>query len=144
MYFKCLFTDNAMASSCIVWFQVSQQNHDFDTRLKYILSCLRPFYSLSCRTWFLHYCLLFLKLLWLDQWIVIEHGYHDVNHKMIAQFNAHLGPVSISDKTSYRKISWSLEAARLLFIIVNHSEIWQAHWQHCCRCACQISNWCEN
>ena len=28
-----------------------------------------------------------------------------------------LGPVSISDKTSYRKISWSLEAARLVFKI---------------------------
>ena len=28
------------------------------------------------------------------------------------------GPVSISDKTSYCKISWSLEAARLVFIIV--------------------------
>ena len=29
-----------------------------------------------------------------------------------------LGPVSISEKTSYRKISWSLEAARFVFRIV--------------------------
>ena len=29
-----------------------------------------------------------------------------------------LGPVSISDKTSYRKISWSLEAARLVVQII--------------------------
>ena len=29
-----------------------------------------------------------------------------------------LGPVSISDKTSYRKISWSLEVARLLVWII--------------------------
>ena len=26
----------------------------------------------------------------------------------------------------------------------NHSEIWQALRQHCCRCACQISKWCDN
>ena len=30
----------------------------------------------------------------------------------------HQGPVSISKKTSYRKISWSLEAARFVFRIV--------------------------
>ena len=24
------------------------------------------------------------------------------------------------------------------------SEIWQAHQQHCCRWACQISKWCDN
>ena len=49
-------------------------------------------------------------------------------------------PVSISEKTSYRKISWSLEAARFAF----RSEIWQALRQHCCRCACQISKRYDN
>ena len=35
------------------------------------------------------------------------------------RWNTHLqGPVSISEKTSYRKISWSLEAARFVFRIV--------------------------
>ena len=44
------------------------------------------------------------------------------------------GPVSISDKTSYRK-SRSHEIGSLNY----RSEIWQAHRQQCCRCACQIS-----
>ena len=26
----------------------------------------------------------------------------------------------------------------------DRSEIWQAPWQHCCRCACQISEWYDN
>ena len=26
----------------------------------------------------------------------------------------------------------------------DRSEIWQAHRQHCCRCACQISKWYDN
>ena len=29
-----------------------------------------------------------------------------------------MGPVAISDKTSYRKISWSIDAAKFVFIIV--------------------------
>ena len=33
------------------------------------------------------------------------------------------GPVSLSDKTPYYKISWSLEAARFVFRIVRSSEI---------------------
>ena len=44
------------------------------------------------------------------------------------------GPVSISDKTSYRKISLSVEAARLVDkIIASHRNL------HCCQCTCQIS-----
>ena len=50
-----------------------------------------------------------------------------------------LGPASISDKTSYRKVSWSLEATRLHLELFDPSEIWQAHRQYCCWCACQIS-----
>ena len=42
-------------------------------------------------------------------------------------------------RTSYRKISWSLEAERFGFIVFNRSEIWQAPWQQRCRDACQIS-----
>ena len=45
---------------------------------------------------------------------------------------------SLSGKTSYRQISWSLEAARL-GVISHHPEIWQAPRQRCCRGACQIS-----
>ena len=53
-----------------------------------------------------------------------------------------LGPVSLSDKTSYYKISQSLNAMRS--VLSDHSEIWQTHQQHCCRCACQISKHCNN
>ena len=53
-------------------------------------------------------------------------------------------PVSISNKTSYHKISWSLGAMRFVFEIVNRSEIWQAPQQHCCWGTCQISKWCDN
>ena len=28
--------------------------------------------------------------------------------------------------------------------LLDRSEIWQAHRQHCCRCACQISKRCDN
>ena len=49
-------------------------------------------------------------------------------------------------KTSYPKILWSLEAARLDIIMivipnVYHSKIWQAFRQQCCRDAHQISEW---
>ena len=70
-----------------------------------------------------------------------------------------LGLYSLSGKTSYRQISWSLEAARLsVIVIVSHwnltgisaallprclsnfrAEIWLASRQRCCRGACQIS-----
>ena len=41
------------------------------------------------------------------------------------------GPVSLSDKTSYCKILWSLKAMRFVFKLSNRSEIWQAPPQHC-------------
>ena len=55
-----------------------------------------------------------------------------------------LGPVSISDKTSYRKISWSLEQLvsrprDWQFGFSYRFEIWEALRQHYCRSACQIS-----
>ena len=49
------------------------------------------------------------------------------------------GLVSISDKTSYHKISQSLEAATFVFRIVQRFQIWQAPRQQRCRCACHIS-----
>ena len=41
-----------------------------------------------------------------------------VSHKVNVMAAGNLGPVSISDKTSYRKISQSLEAARFVFRFV--------------------------
>ena len=54
----------------------------------------------------------------------------------IWQPSAPEGLYSLSRKTSYRKISWSLEVARF-----NCSENWQASRQQRCRDACQISVW---
>ena len=50
-----------------------------------------------------------------------------------------LGLYSLNGKTSYRQISWSLEAARLDVARSYRSEIWQAPRQQCCRGTCQIS-----
>ena len=52
--------------------------------------------------------------------ITIIYGTYTLTH--VSSFKAEqlrrkLGPVSISEKTSYRKISWSLEAARFVFSI---------------------------
>ena len=47
----------------------------------------------------------------------------------------HEASVSISDKTSYPKVS---EPWDLYLELCDRSEIWQAPWQRCCRCACQI------
>ena len=46
---------------------------------------------------------------------------------------------SLSGRTSYRKISWSLEAARFSLDFSNRSWIWQTPGQQRCRDACQIS-----
>ena len=48
-------------------------------------------------------------------------------------------PVATSDKTSYCKISWSLEVGRLVVEIIVSICNWEAHRQHCCRGACWIS-----
>ena len=46
----------------------------------------------------------------------------------------------MSEKTSYRKISWSLGKAEILAIwILYRFEFWKAHRQYCCRDACQIA-----
>ena len=45
-------------------------------------------------------------------------------------------PVSISEKTSHLKISWSLEAARIVFRIVRSLWNFTGTRQHCCQCAC--------
>ena len=53
---------------------------------------------------------------------------------MISQCGSHQGPVSISSRTSYPELSWSLEAKSLLVYII------QSLWHLSdCRCACQIS-----
>ena len=49
------------------------------------------------------------------------------------------GLYSLSGKTSYRQISWSLEATRLMLQWSYRSEIWQALQQQRCRGTCQIS-----
>ena len=46
---------------------------------------------------------------------------------------------SLSDKTYYRQISWSLDDARLDVKLLYRSEIWRASRQRCCLVACQIS-----
>ena len=58
---------------------------------------------------------------------------------------------NIRCKTSYRKISWSSEAARFVFWTVR--SLWNLTGtsaallptprQHCCRCACEISKRCD-
>ena len=57
----------------------------------------------------------------------------------------YLSPVSISDKTSYLKILWSLEVARFVFKIVR--SLWNLTGtmaEHCCRGGCQILKQCDN
>ena len=49
------------------------------------------------------------------------------------------GLYSLSGRTPYCKISWSIEAVRFGLDFSNHSEIWQAPRQQRCRVACQIS-----
>ena len=49
------------------------------------------------------------------------------------------GFYSLSGKTSYRQISWSLEATRIVFRLLQSSKIWQAHRQQRYRDTCQIS-----
>ena len=48
-----------------------------------------------------------------------------------------LGPVSISDNTSYHKILWSLEAMGLVVPLIFDR-------QHCCRGSCQSSEWSDS
>ena len=45
----------------------------------------------------------------------------------------------ISDTTSYHEMLWVLKPRDLNLELPDRSEIWQAHRQKCCLCACQIS-----
>ena len=55
-----------------------------------------------------------------------------------------LDPISILDKTPYRKILWRLEAAR--FVFRTFWSLWNLTGtrQRCCRCVCQITKRCQN
>ena len=92
-------------------------------------------------------------IIWVSNYIHIKHGTELLNHaltltavlllklgpgvKQLHPTENNLGLYLLSDKTSYRKISWSLEDSSLGFS--NRSEIWQAPRQQRCRDACQIS-----
>ena len=54
------------------------------------------------------------------------------------------GFYSLSWRTSYRKISWSIEAARFGFSPFQSRWIWQAPWQQRCRDASQIWKWYDH
>ena len=54
-------------------------------------------------------------------------------HKSRLAMCHYQGLYSLSGKTSYRKISWSLEAAKFGFDFSDRSEIWQAPSQQGCR-----------
>ena len=54
-------------------------------------------------------------------------------YRLVIWLSKHLGFYSVSGKTSYRKISWSIEAARFRFRLFHPSEIWLAFRQQCCR-----------
>ena len=73
--------------------------------------------------------------------------YVESGSSMLTLLVLKLGPVSISEKTSYRMISWSLEVARFVFRIVR--SLWNltgtsAAVLPMCRCACQISKRYDN
>ena len=53
-------------------------------------------------------------------------------------------PLSISDKTSYHKFPWSLEATRFVFRIVQSPWNVTGTQQQCCWGTCQISELCDN
>ena len=77
-------------------------------------------------------------------WTNVKHA-EDKNHLQFGNLvSGYQGPVSISDKTSYCKISQSLEVARFVCRIVWSFWNLTAHQQHCCRDACQISKRCHN
>ena len=56
--------------------------------------------------------------------------------------NNRVDAVSISDKTSYPKISWSIETTRLL--VPYCFGMWQASLQQCCRNTCRVSKRSDN
>ena len=72
-----------------------------------------------------------------------RHLYESLNWIVIGLNNGPLRDLldlySLSGWMSYRKISWTLEAARLDTIVIYRFKIWQTHRQRCGRGACQIS-----
>ena len=63
-------------------YQVSQQTHDL-VKLYSVLPW--SFLFILWRTQFLHFCLLFLKQLWLGNRAIIKHIYHDGNDDSMCQ-----------------------------------------------------------
>ena len=79
-------------------------------------------------------CRIQYGIVWLWAALFLASVYFDVVRRS-------LGPVSICEKTSFRKISKSRD---WYFKLLHHFEIWQAHRQPCCRSACQISERSDN
>ena len=77
--------------------------------------------------------------------LLLDHIYTDPDLPLVSndrlRIKTDLVPVSISEKTSYREIS---SQNREIGSLSHHFEIWQAHRQQCCRCACQISERSDN
>ena len=75
--------------------------------------------------------------------ITIIYGTYTLTH--VSSFKAEqlsrkLGPVSLYPKRRFIVRSREVSKSRDLYLeLFDRSEIWQAHRQHCCRCACQIS-----
>ena len=59
--------------------------------------------------------------------------------------NNRVDAVSILDKTSYHKISWSIETPRLLVHIIPYCfGTWQVSLHQCCRNTCRVSKRSDN
>ena len=74
--------------------------------------------------------------LWYFHWIWITRN--------VYEWHGSLGPVSLSNKTSYRKILWNLETTRLAAQTVISLWIWKVSQQQCCWDTCQISQLSDN
>ena len=70
------------------------------------------------------------------QWRQGDHQRYGI-YPTLPEYSGLQGLYSLSGKTSYRQISWSLEAARLDVAMV--VSLWQAPRQQHCRGTCQIS-----
>ena len=63
--------------------------------------------------------LLSMKQVHVMRYMCMYPPWHQIWYSMsLISYPCHPGPVSLSDKTSYRKMSWSLEAARFVFRII--------------------------
>ena len=73
-------------------------------------------------------------------------GHHFTWINMVTCINAPSGP-QFTKRADRRLTARSREASRSRDLYLewsDRSEIWLAHRQHCCRCACQISDRCDN